>query len=354
MTGEGSIKGRDRGLYREIHMAYGLFSHFSAAMEAIESSAWAYYTSARGFEAIYPWVSSRQFRFSKQNYTHDYYTRPLPENNPSRSVFWTGVYMDDYGKGLMTTCGAPVYEGERFMGTVDLDLTVDFLNKAIHRFSLAHGVMCIVNEQGQVVAHPRLTASADARVKMLRDVLPDPLRAQVNAVRKASSDAPSVVDGFTVMRARTSHAPWDVFHIEPADGAAASFVSAVGLWPPMLAVGLLFALAAALVSVHSYYLMPSRKLLQHIEAAGHNDTSREAERVPPFWRPSFTRIEQIFRQNQELTDEVRRQNEELEKRVQERTAELAGANRQLEAEMRCSRGSTRWLPTVRYRPASTA
>jgi len=332
LTGEGSIKGRDRELYREIHMAYGLFPHFSSAVKTLKSSAWVYYISAMGFEAIYPWVSSRQFRFSKQNYTHDYYTRALPENNPSRSVFWTGVYMDDYGKGLMTTCGAPIYEGEHFRGTVDIDLTVDFLNKAIHRFSLTHGVMCIVNEQGQVVAHPGLTASADARVKMLRDVLPEPLRAQMDAVGRTSLDAPSVMDGFTIMRARTSHAPWDVFHIEPADGAVASFVSAVGLWPPMLAVALLCTLAAILLSTHSYYLKPSRRLLQHIEATSHSDTSHEAELVPRFWRPWFTRIERIFRQNQELTDEVRRQNQELEKRVQERTAELAGANRQLEAE----------------------
>ena len=78
-------------------------------------------------------------------------------------MFWTMVYVDEYGKGLMTTCAEPVYDGDRFVGTVAVDLTVDFLNSIVKKFNPQQGQMFLVNSQDQLLAHPTLIASETGR-----------------------------------------------------------------------------------------------------------------------------------------------------------------------------------------------
>jgi len=71
-----------------------------------------YYTSKNRFINIYTWVSSADFKYADELLTHEFYQLGLPEKNPARSVFWTEAYMDEYGKGMMVTCAAPVYQAD--------------------------------------------------------------------------------------------------------------------------------------------------------------------------------------------------------------------------------------------------
>ena len=89
LTGEGDIKGRNRDFYREIHMALTLNPHFRMVAISIKNAAWVYYTSKSNFINIYPWVSSKDFKFSTELQTHEFYTLGLPQNNPDRKMFWT-------------------------------------------------------------------------------------------------------------------------------------------------------------------------------------------------------------------------------------------------------------------------
>ncbi len=59
-------------------------------------------------------------------------------DEPGDWMEWVMVFMRLKGSGVMsvvpTSCGVPVYDKERFLGTIALDLTVDFLNSIVNAF----------------------------------------------------------------------------------------------------------------------------------------------------------------------------------------------------------------------------
>jgi len=129
ITGKGSIGKISPEHLRELNMTASLNPLFQIAKNNLPNAAWVYYTSAREYIAMYPWISSKDFRFTDALYTHDFYLLGLAERNPTRKQFWTRAYVDEAGKGLMVTCGSPVYENDHFLGTVSIDFTLDLLNQ---------------------------------------------------------------------------------------------------------------------------------------------------------------------------------------------------------------------------------
>src|SRR5690348_3535545 len=106
-------------------MALALNPLFGATQAQVPDAAWVYYTSKNHFMALYPWAPSRGFHWSEDLFTYDFYKLDTPEHDPSRESFWTDIYVDAAGKGLMATVGEPVYDQhDQFRGTVDLDLTL--------------------------------------------------------------------------------------------------------------------------------------------------------------------------------------------------------------------------------------
>ena len=80
---------------------------------------------------MYPWVSSKDFRYSDDLKEVEFYKGTNPENDPQRKNVWTPVYLDAAGKGLMITLSAPIYHEDTFKGVVSLDLTNAWLSKEI-------------------------------------------------------------------------------------------------------------------------------------------------------------------------------------------------------------------------------
>ncbi|MBN2124972.1 MAG: PDC sensor domain-containing protein, partial [Deltaproteobacteria bacterium] len=213
LTGRGSLANRDPEFYNEIYMALRLNPRFHAISMAIKDAAWIYYTSARGFINIYPWVSSREFKFSEELFTHGFFTLGTPERNPDRRLFWTEVYVDEYGKGLMTTCAAPVYDRNRFLGTVAIDLTVDSLNAKVKRFQSDRGTMILVNDRDQLLAHPLLVTSHDRHTRTLKEALPEKLRPLQADVTQVPDNGSLHLAGYAVLRSELHCAPWTAYYV---------------------------------------------------------------------------------------------------------------------------------------------
>ncbi|APG27939.1 hypothetical protein A7E78_08880 [Syntrophotalea acetylenivorans] len=175
LTGMGSIEKRSPDFYREMHMALDLNHRFHAIHENFTDLAWVYYLSKNDFINIYPWVSAADFRYSSRLKEHDFYQLGLPEQNPTRQTFWTQAYLDEYGKGLMTTCSAPVYDGKRFLGIVAIDLTTEYFSSLVKDFETDSGSLLLTNKEQQVLAHPNLINTASASPPTLQETLPDQL-----------------------------------------------------------------------------------------------------------------------------------------------------------------------------------
>jgi signal transduction histidine kinase len=173
VSGLGALPPAGSAQWQELEMALLLAPQFAATAENIPNMAWAYYTSASRFIAMYPNVSCSDFFFSDELYEHEFYNLGRAPLNPMRKQFWTSAYVDEAGKGLMATIGAPVYDGDgQFRGTVAIDLTLQTLSKYMLGQELGDGRLLIVNPQGQVLADRSLLVGNIALGPRLSEVLP--------------------------------------------------------------------------------------------------------------------------------------------------------------------------------------
>jgi len=322
LTGQGSIQNRSIDFYREIHMALSLNPLFRASARAIKGSAWAYYTSSDNFINIYPWVASKNFRFSKELLTHEFYTLGLPQNNPDRKRFWTKLYVDEFGKGLMTTCASPVYDNDRFIGTVAIDLTVDFLNTVVQRFNPEQGLMFLVNDSGQLIAHPTTISSDNRREKTLSAALPETLRGSIDGLMRIPDNEITRMASFNILRSRLNQAPWQVIYIEHSNSFWSSIIKLIGIGPMTVMVMLLLLGITAFAVTQRQFILPSKRFVSFIMDRSERIHTPVGHGIPLVWKPWFAAVEKVFYENEKLTQVLKEQNEDLEQRVKQRTAEL--------------------------------
>lgn len=333
LTGEGSLDKRSRDFYREVYMALRLTPHFHAIGNSLKNAAWIYYISGNRFVNIYPWIPSQEFNFSPDLYRHEFYLLGRPKNNPERDLFWTEIYVDEYGKGLMTTCAAPVYDGDRFTGTVAIDLTVDFLNSIVKGFHQGRGEMFVINDRDQLVAHPTLISSHDKRTKGLGE-----------AFQLLGMKAGGILDGIPdqvitatekgiILKSHLKKAPWQVVYLEPhrSKWTAINENTSIGL---LLILVMMPALViVVLISSHRFFIVPAEQFAGYIMARSLDEPFALKPALPKHWRPWFNAVKNAFQENEALTSEIQKRKDELEARVEERTRELAVSNLQLRKEI---------------------
>lgn len=296
----GRVQSLDDGLLRELDMALSLNPLFEVIAKNIPNAAWSYYTSKREFIIIHPWVPSSEFVFTPELYTHGFYTQGLPENNRKRTRFWTEAYIDQAGKGLMVTCGAPVYEGDGFRGTVALDLTLDVLNEFVRAFVSPHGGLFVVNERGQLLAHPTAVSSADKDVKTVADALP-PALARLNPATLLSgrSETLETVGAHYVWSRQLEDAPWRLVYVGDRVAMLGNLMLEAGTDVAALLFGLSFMLLMATRSTRREFIVPAQKLVDHIELESRAAAIGIPD-VPAGWRPWFETISRIFNDHSQL------------------------------------------------------
>ena len=75
----------------------------------------------------------------------------------ANGVFFTDLYPDSYGRGLMISCAAPFRKGKEFAGVVCMDILVTDLHKSIIDFTLGEGSYSfLINKKGDIIASPTI------------------------------------------------------------------------------------------------------------------------------------------------------------------------------------------------------
>ncbi len=149
LTGRGKIPEENSSLYKEISMSVSLTPIFRALIDEDPETPWVYYTSLGGFIYIYPSVAPEDFFFTERLFLKDFIVGALPENNPERQIFWSPVYVDEAGKGLMTTISAPVYIEDKYTGSVSIDLHVDKMKWLLNSYQIESTSNHLINLQGE-------------------------------------------------------------------------------------------------------------------------------------------------------------------------------------------------------------
>jgi signal transduction histidine kinase len=245
LTGSGAIPPVESGAGREIQMALALNPLFEATHHQIPDAAWVYYTSKNHFMALHPWAPSRDFHWDESLVGYDFYKMGLPENDPTRHAYWTDVYLDAAGKGLMATVGEPVYDKDgQFRGTINLDLTLGTMSRFMASGEFGRGRVFLVNDKEHVIADSADAGIAPSTLADLGTLLP-----HSNLLRQAArpgGDQPGVFQahsGWLLQTKLVDGAPWRLVMI--VDRAALLMDSARSIWIGF--VGLIV-LAAALVA----------------------------------------------------------------------------------------------------------
>jgi signal transduction histidine kinase len=208
LTGAGEVPPIQSGAGREMLMALSLGPLLKATHAQIPEAAWIYYTSGNHFMAIAPRVPSRDFHWEEALLTYPFYTGGAPAQNPDRALFWTDIYVDAAGKGLMATVGKPVYDKPgRFRGTINLDLTLATIGGFMARLDFGHGRTFLVNAENHVIADSA-GLPKEALVN-LADALPK--SPSLDATEHSSRDHPAVFHrhgDWVVYASPVGGAPW--------------------------------------------------------------------------------------------------------------------------------------------------
>ncbi len=313
LTGDGSLINRNPDFYRELEMALDVSLGFSAVKANLPNVAWVYYTSANRFVNIYPRIKSQEFRFSDKLY-NEAYLLGLPENNPERNRFWTNAYLDMAGAGLMVTCGAPVYDEDKFVGTIGIDFTVYILNDFINNFQVngqSQKNLFLIDRYNQLLAHPLLENSKIKKVQSAKIAFPIEIQEKMNEIFKKPPREVNKIGSYLVLYYPLENAPWKlVFWVSKTDTIKAAIANTNWAWL-ILIPGLALILAIANQLIHKEFIDPALKLVKHIENESKGKKS-QATNLPFCWQPWFEKISSIFQENRSLLQQLETYTKELE------------------------------------------
>jgi sigma-B regulation protein RsbU (phosphoserine phosphatase) len=283
-------------LQREVEMALSLNSAFPSIKANLPEAAWVYYTSQRRFINIYPWISSADFFYADSLKEKDFFRGVEPETNPKRNIFWTPAYLDEAGKGVMVTASAPIYEGYMFRGAVSLDLTLDRLNSFVSHWQSRFGTLFIINDHGQLLAHPTLIKPDDAEIRPQAAAFSVPITDQDLA---AASGHFSLVNGMYVETLAIQNAPFRLVLVVPQRDLTMSALRS-GVWTVLLLVGgLTLMLLVASRLTHREAIAPAQQLVRYIQDENRG-AAKSIPNIPKAWRPWFQTIQNVFNAHTQL------------------------------------------------------
>ncbi|RZI98884.1 MAG: hypothetical protein EOP39_26220, partial [Rubrivivax sp.] len=292
----------------ELRYALDLFSHVHRQNRLFQ---WSYFFGAtRDFLTAFPWMPSRKLLEDeghaflslavKKWHEYETYSGGLPTNNPGRAIYWTKPYMDVAGAGVMVSVAAPVYAHERFMGTVNADITLKTLTELLASWPRKTGELWVLDASGYVIAATTPMPS-DAVVTL--DKLNHP-GLTPEGVARARQVMGSVVreDGHSIVTRAVAHAPWTLVY-----GASDAQVRAL-LLPQYLPYAgilllLLISVGISILVFRSQFIEPALRLVVSIRQA-RRQPDTPAEHLPGPWQAVADIVETNQRLSRQLADQV--------------------------------------------------
>ncbi|WP_348945589.1 sensor histidine kinase [Chitinibacter sp. FCG-7] len=253
----------------------------------------------------------------------------LPERNPARKTFWTGIYYDKQALEWMVSVVTPIDYLGQYIGGVGQDIPLDQLITRTNNVSIPGTHNMIFSRDGMLLAHPDYMAKIQANNGTLDMRKADPvLQGIFNVVSKAAAKDRFIEssDGRSWLGiAPIKGADWLFVTVYPKRlleekaALAASMVLVLGIVALAVELGLL-----AMV-LRNDVARPLERLKNAIRAlaAGKQSNQLDLHRSDE--------IGELARTFNEMSHTVQSHRIHLEDLVADRTQELATRNLQLEA-----------------------
>lgn len=330
LTGLRSLDHLSKKVKDEINMALLLNNFFEVSLKNNSGSVWVYYTSKNNFQNLYPWTPPTSSIYHRAVLEKDFFRGASPENNPERENFWTSAYQDGesyeqaYQKGIVITNTSPVYNGNEFLGSISLDISLEKLTQVLESFDPLQGALLLMNQEGQLLASTHIPSSSPKtrHVLTVQDQVSPNLFQQIQAGMNKPHGVFSFGDSSLVYVNGMKEAPWYLVYI-----AGDSDLFAQAFWEALedifiILIMLLFVMGVGCFLVIRNFISPAQKLVDHIT---HENEGLKSipQNVPPLWKPWFSIVSRIFKENRILMAN-------LESQVRIRTKQLARKNQQLQ------------------------
>lgn len=301
LIGLGRLQNRSQEFYEDLTTALRInFEWYSLAF-TLTSAAQAAFLFESNFKAIFPWQHSSFLSFDPDVYTSLIWKMGLPVNNPDRKKYWTPVYFAGQDLGLLAPEAAPVDNNSRFVGVILIETSIDYLNRINSNFIYPLGVTFLVNQEQQVLAHPKLYEQqlAVESAPYLNEALPPVLQNEIDRLLELKPGEPVRIHGYLVLREKLISAPWSMFYLVPESELWLRLASIAG--PSMLVImfGLIVLMSMTYFLTSREFVGPADKLVRHIAAASNFEPTK-IPTVPSGWRPWFETITKAFQESMQL------------------------------------------------------
>lgn len=272
---------------------------------------------------LYPFIEAKDFHVNEKTMTNsvNVYPKRSLQKNPQQKMQWSAAYMDETGKGLMVTAYIPIFWQKEDYGVIGLDVTLDSLNQVIAKSQREFGEIFIVNEEKQLLAHPKLVSSKNKAAKLLRDALPLKLKDKVLDLQQLTKNKLLEINGYFVYYENVPLTSWQLVYVVDTWQTYEKIFADIGLGLLFILLSVTAILLVTAIYTQRKFIEPAGKLVAHIQNE-HQNIPRQNFNVPEIWQNWFTIINQIFDSNRLLVNELRESNEHLEERVKQRTLEL--------------------------------
>jgi len=268
---------------RELTAVEAIFALARATHAAHPFLRWSYYLSAsRAFTAIYPWAASATMLAGPDPaavfdsyFAYDVFTLGMPEHNPQRKPYWTPVYWDAGGTGLMVSYAAPVWDNGSFLGIVGTDVLLQTLSEDFARTQTGDGSAVVVDQDGNVVASSTRSGLAGPKPLPARDLLGDLSLAPTDGAFRPQGD-------LLVAVTQVEGTPWRLVMTIPGPAIRAAVTDE--LWPhAALLAGILLTFATFALLFSRNFVDPAVALASYGSLTPEQAEGAEPPQMPSFW-----------------------------------------------------------------------
>ncbi|MBW3141095.1 response regulator [Ferrimonas balearica] len=326
ISGFGRLAGRSDAFYRELDMLYQMSVTFPVAQQMAPKASQIYYISKHRMMSVYPWPESED-NFNRRILNSPLFKLALPENNPQRKVFWSGVNRNQRGE-LITTMGIPVYLDNEFIAAVMLDLQLTTLSRQIDHYFDVPGTVLLLDEQNNLLTYPDMHTDPNPRSYQLSQKIPAQLHSLPQEELMSATDG-KIINGYYVRSVVLKNAPWRLLYLQPEHELVAEAWDKLEITFLMVILALSILITAVHYLTRRAFVSPAAKLLNHLEQSAQQPRPLP-KRIAPGWEPWFELITRIFEENQQYTHHLAEQNRRLDKLVAKRTERLRLANERRE------------------------
>lgn len=299
LVGDGVLVGRSPEFYSDVEQALLINAGFRSLIFTLPNAARARFLATERFLLTSPWQPSPAIGFGPDAYRDPVWRLGSEEVNPDREKQWAPTYFGGKAQGLLVPVLVPVYRGERLVGVVAIDTSLDYLNRMYSDFIYPLGSLMLVDAFRQVLAHPASYADplAVEKTPSLADVLPPGV--EPRDLAELPNDTHRILNGQVVIAHRFIGAPWTQLYTVAEKDIWWRVVTDQGLSMLATLVGLLAVMVATYLVTSLQFVGPAAKLVRHLAAESRFQPSA-IPMVPTAWRPWFEAVTKAFRESIQL------------------------------------------------------